>query len=90
MVRWTSMPDLMETRRRQLFHFHGLYFHLQDFDDDHGSDTIEAAKKHPEFVQISQDLRPYISAYDPATWRSPKDAIATRFYHWSAADRAVR
>jgi cyclase len=84
----TDLPALMETRRRQLFHYRGLYFHLQDFDDDHGSDTIEAAKTQPEFIKISQDLRPYISAYDPATWRSPKDAIATRFYHWAAKQRA--
>jgi cyclase len=80
----TDMPHLMGTRRRQLFHFQGLYFHLQDFDDDHGGEIIEAAKTNPTFIQISKDLRPHISAYDPATWKSPKDAIATRFYHWAA------
>jgi len=80
----TEMPHLMGTRRRQLFHYQGLYFHLQDFDDDHGDVTIEAAKSHPTFIQISKDLRPYISAYDPETWKSPKDAIATRFYQWAA------
>ncbi len=84
----TEMPHLMGTRRRQLFHYQGLYFHLQDFDDDHGGETIEAAKAHPRFVKISKDLRPYISAYDPETWKSPKDAIATRFYHWAAAPDA--
>ncbi|PPS91609.1 TcmI family type II polyketide cyclase, partial [Thermobifida fusca] len=25
------------------------------------------------------------TAYDPDTWRSPADAVATRFYHWSAS-----
>lgn len=80
----TDMPHLMGTRRRQLFHYQGLYFHLQDFDDDHGGEIIEAAKTDPTFIQISKDLRPHISAYDPATWKSPKDAIATRFYHWAA------
>ncbi|TMQ91578.1 TcmI family type II polyketide cyclase [Actinomadura soli] len=79
-----EMPDLMGTRRRQLFHFNGLYFHLQDFDDDHGEERVEAAKCHPSFVQISTDLKQFITAYDPATWRSPKDAMATRFYHWPA------
>ncbi|MGW0417292.1 TcmI family type II polyketide cyclase [Streptomyces collinus] len=24
----------------------------------------------------------YVSAYDPETWRSPKDAMAQRFYVW--------
>jgi cyclase len=80
----TAMPDLMGTRRRQLFHYRGLYFHLQDFDDDDGGARIEATKNHPLFVQISDDLKAWIGAYDPATWRSPKDATATRFYDWNA------
>jgi cyclase len=78
----TDMPNLMGTRRRQLFSFHGLYFHLQDFDSDDGGEVIEAVKTHPLFTAISADLKPYIEAYDPATWRSPKDALAKRFYHW--------
>ncbi len=79
----TQMPHLMGTRRRQLFSFHGLYFHLQDFDSDDGGDLIEEAKAHPLFTGISSDLKPYITPFDPATWRSPKDAMAERFYHWS-------
>lgn len=80
----TEMPGRMGTRRRQLFHYYGLYFHLQDFADDQGGETIEAAKTDPTFVQISKDLRPFISAYDPDTWKSPKDAMANRFYRWAA------
>lgn len=79
-----EMPALMGTRRRQLFHYRGLYFHLQDFDNDDGGQAIEAAKTHPSFVRISSDLKQFITAYDPKTWRSPKDAMATRFYCWSA------
>ncbi|MEV7192649.1 TcmI family type II polyketide cyclase [Streptomyces sp. NPDC093510] len=79
----TGMPDLMGTRRRQLFSYRGLYFHLQDFDADHGGQAIEEARTHPLFTQISDDLKPYIGAYDPATWRSPADAMAERFYHWT-------
>ena len=30
----TDMPHRMGTRRRQLFAYNGLYFHLQDFDTD--------------------------------------------------------
>jgi cyclase len=85
----TGMPDLMGTRRRELFMFHGLYFHLQDFDDDTGGNAIEGTKNHPLFVQISKDLRPYIDAYDPATWRSPSDAMARRFYHWSRVPQPI-
>jgi cyclase len=79
------MPQLMGTRRRELFSFHGLYFHLQDFDGDHGGEHILHARTDPRFIKISDDLKPFIGAYDPATWRSPADAMATRFYHWEAA-----
>ena len=78
----TEMPHLMGTRRRELFHYRGLYFHLQDFAGEHGSESIQEARTHPRFVQISDELKPFIEAYDPSTWRSPKDAMATRFYHW--------
>jgi cyclase len=81
----TDTPAIMGTRRRQLFHFRGLYFHVQDFDNDDGGTAIESAKTNPQFVQISGDLKAYIAAYAPAAWRSPKDAMATRFYDWNPA-----
>lgn len=80
----TDMPHRMGTRRRQLFSYRGLYFHLQDFDSDNGGELIEEAKTDPAFTRISEDLKPYIQAYDPATWRSPADAMAQRFYRWEA------
>lgn len=80
----TEMPDLMGTRRRELFHYRGLYFHLQDFDGEQGGEVIEATRTHPAFIQISEDLKQFITPYDPKTWRTPKDAMATRFYHWAA------
>ncbi|GHH88036.1 TcmI family type II polyketide cyclase [Streptomyces capitiformicae] len=82
----TEMPHRMGTRRRQLFEYRGLYFHLQDFDSDNGSQLIEEAKTDPRFIRISEDLKPYIEAYDPATWRSPADAMARRFYTWEASE----
>jgi cyclase len=78
----TEMPELMGTRRRQLFSYQGLYFHLQDFDTD-GGQAIAQARQHPLFVGISEDLKPFISPYDPDTWRSPADAMATNFYDWT-------
>ncbi|MBM7814518.1 TcmI family type II polyketide cyclase [Saccharothrix algeriensis] len=78
----TDVPHRMGTRRRQLFSYRGLYFHLQDFDSDNGGELIERAKSDPRFVGISEDLKPFIEAYDPTTWRSPKDAMAQRFYAW--------
>jgi cyclase len=81
----TEMPHAMGTRDRQLFTFRGLYFHVQSFDTDNGGERIEKAKSDPRFVRISEQLKPFIEAYDPATWRSPADATATRFYHWTAS-----
>jgi cyclase len=80
----TALPHLMGTRRRQLFAYRGLYFHLQDFDTPDGGAAIERAKTDPAFVRVSADLKPHIEAYDPQTWRSPADAMATRFYRWTA------
>jgi cyclase len=82
----TETPHCMGTRRRQLFTYRGLYFHLQDFDEDDGGKRIQEAKADPRFIKISEDLTPFIDAYDPATWRSPADAMAQRFYRWEAAE----
>ncbi|MFF7331953.1 TcmI family type II polyketide cyclase [Streptomyces sp. NPDC090306] len=81
----TDMPHRMGTRRRQLFSYRGLYFHLQDFDSADGGERIQQARHDPLFVGISNDLKPFIEAYDPATWRSPADATASRFYSWEAS-----
>ncbi|MCI0386881.1 TcmI family type II polyketide cyclase [Streptomyces sp. CNQ085] len=81
----TEMPHRMGTRRRQLFEYRGLYFHLQDSDEDNGGKLIQEARNDERFVRISDDLKPYIEAYDPKTWRSPADAMARRFYSWRAS-----
>jgi cyclase len=81
----TEMPDLMGTRRRQLFSYQGLYFHLQDFDSD-GGQAIEQSRTHPLFVDISTTLKSHIDPYDPTTWKSPADAMAERFYDWKKPD----
>ena len=43
----TEMPHLMGTRRRQLFSYRGLYFHLQDFDADDGGERDRAGQDRP-------------------------------------------
>jgi cyclase len=78
----TDMPQRMGTLRRQLFAYNDLYFHLQDFASEDGKRAIEEARSDSRFQQISEDMRPFVQAYDPETWRSPADAMATRFYHW--------
>lgn len=77
----TEMPGLMGTLRRQLFSYKGLYLHLQDFESE-GRMAIEQARSHPLFQKISEDMRPFVEAYDPQTWKSPADAMAPSFYKW--------
>ena len=77
----SDMPQRMGTLRRQLFSYHDLYIHAQDFAQDHGPDRVEQARQDPRFIQISDDLRPFFEPYDP-NWKGPKDAMASTFYHW--------
>jgi cyclase len=78
----TSMPHEIGVRRRSLFRFHGLYVHLIDFDRP-APEAMAIAQSLPAFRAVSDELKPYIEAYDP-DWRSPRDAMAHRFYSWTS------
>jgi len=78
----TSMPLEIGVRRRSLFRFHELYVHLIEFDRP-APEAMQIAQSLPAFRAVSEDLRPFITAYDP-NWRSPQDAMARRLYHWSS------
>ena len=78
----TSMPYEIGVQRRQLFTFHDLYVHLIEFDRPE-QEAMAVAQSLPAFRAVSEELRPYIVAYDP-NWKSPRDAMARRFYEWSA------
>ncbi|WNV75812.1 TcmI family type II polyketide cyclase [Geodermatophilus sp. DSM 44513] len=79
----TSMPHEIGVRQRSLYRFHELYVHLIDFDRP-ADEAMKIAQALPEFRTHSEDLRPYIEAYDP-NWKSPRDAMASRFYHWTSS-----
>ena len=79
----TSMPHEIGVRNRSLYQFHDIYVHLIDFDRP-APEAMQIAQSLPAFRAVSDDLRPYIEAYDP-NWRSPRDAMAHRFYHWTAS-----
>jgi hypothetical protein len=83
----TDFPHRMGTRHRQLFSYHGVYFHIQHFVRVDGSALIDQAwtEADPRFIKICRELGPIVPPYDPATWRSPADTIANRFYHWKAS-----
>ncbi|MEV7202696.1 TcmI family type II polyketide cyclase [Streptomyces griseoluteus] len=76
-----ELPHLVGVRRRSLFQFGDVYMHLVESDSD-PAPAIAKVAGHPEFRGISERLSAYVSAYDPQTWRSPKDAMAERFYVW--------
>lgn len=79
--RGSDLPETIGVRSRSLFQFGEVYLHLVE-----GDVPVEAAvtrnRRHPEFRRISEELRPFVSAYDPETWREPKDAMAREFYRW--------
>ncbi|MEV5006519.1 TcmI family type II polyketide cyclase [Streptomyces sp. NPDC093064] len=76
-----ELPHLVGVTRRSLYQFGDVYMHLIDAERDPGPSIAKVAN-HPEFRGISERLSAYVSAYDPQTWRSPKDAMAQRFYLW--------
>jgi cyclase len=77
----TDLPRLVGVQARSLFQFGDLYLHLIDGERP-VDQAVAQVQQHPAFQQISTDLRPYVSAYDPQTWREPKDAMAREFYRW--------
>jgi len=79
----TELPGLVGARHRSLFVLDDIYVHLVE--TDHSFDgAVENVREHPLFRDISKRLEPFIQPYNPATWRSPKDATAREFYSWDA------
>ncbi len=76
-----ELPHLVGVTQRSLFQFGDVYMHFIEAEQDPGP-AIAKVAGHPEFVDISRRLEAFVSPYDPQTWRSPKDAMARRFYHW--------
>jgi cyclase len=78
-----ELPGLAGVRHRSLFTLGDVYVHLVEVDRDVAK-TVEDVRQHPLFRELSARLEPYIEPYDPATWRSPKDAMGQQFYRWDA------
>ena len=78
-----ELPQMLGVRERRLYHFHDLYFHSIESDEDLALPLTEV-REHPLFADINTKLSDHVSAYDPATWRSPSDAMAREFYLWRA------
>jgi cyclase len=82
----TDLPYRIGVRSRTLFRFHDLYMHLITADDDVRA-TVQDHRDDPLFRAVSEQLAAHVAPYDPKTWRSPEDAMATPFYHWEAVGR---
>ncbi|MFI1095224.1 TcmI family type II polyketide cyclase [Streptomyces sp. NPDC020917] len=76
-----ELPGLIGVTGRSLFQFGDVYLHLIEAERPPGPE-VARMKDHPEFREISRALESYVQAYDPATWREPKDAMAREFYRW--------
>jgi cyclase len=76
-----ELPQMLGVRERRLYHFHDLYFHSIESDEDLALPLTEV-RTHPLFADINLKLSEHVTAYDPATWRSPSDAMAREFYLW--------
>lgn len=82
-----ELPRKLGVTRRSLFRYQGLYVHCVEFAGDH-REAMRLARDEPEFQRLSDQLRPFVTPFDPVTWRSPADAMAERFYHWAPAGAA--
>lgn len=79
----TELPQLARVRHRSLFALEDLYVHLVEVEGD-VEDAVANVRDHPLFREVSARLEPYIEPYNPASWRSPRDAMAEEFYSWDA------
>lgn len=77
-----ELPHVLGVTRRELFTYRDLYFHHVEFSGD-ADEALRTARGREDFQQLSKELSPYVTPYDPATWRSPADAVAQRFYQWT-------
>ncbi|MDH6117693.1 TcmI family type II polyketide cyclase [Kitasatospora sp. GAS204B] len=82
-----ELPQLIGVTGRSLFQFGDLYLHLIEAEQPPGP-QVAKLNGHPEFRSVSERLAAYVQAYDPQTWREPKDAMAREFYRWERGTTA--
>ena len=86
----TELPGRVGVQSRTLFRFHDLYMHL------HRGGAAAERRSGPTHARTrcsgksARTSSPFVSAYDPDTWRVPSDAMATAFYHWRSPDATSR
>jgi cyclase len=77
-----ALPDLIGVVHRSLYQFApDLYFHYIEADTDIAT-AVDDTRTHPLFIEVNAALERHIAPFDATTWRSPRDAMAKRFYTW--------
>lgn len=79
----TELPRRIGVQSRTLFRFHDLYMHLIEAEQPLTA-AVDSRREDPLFREVSKNLEPFVSAYDPDTWRVPSDAMAKAFYRWQS------
>jgi len=79
----TDLPHLIGVKRRSLFRFHGLYFHLVEAEQGIQQGLYKARAGSALYSDINTKLARYMTPYDP-NWAEPKDSMAEQFYRWEA------
>ncbi|WFE97807.1 TcmI family type II polyketide cyclase [Micromonospora sp. WMMD987] len=80
------LPAMMGVTGRWLYSIDDVYLHVLERVGEEFDGAVAERHDQPAFAKIMDDLSPYISPYDPDTWGSPVDAVATEFYRWRAED----
>ncbi|MFI5782586.1 TcmI family type II polyketide cyclase [Nocardia sp. NPDC051570] len=80
----TGLPHRLGVRRRSLFYYRDLYFHLIDADSP-VLGPLEQMRDDPDFRSVNERLSAFVTPYSPE-WRGPGDAMAKEFYSWSAEE----
>jgi len=81
----TELPGLGKVKHRSIFIKGDLYIHLVETEGDFET-AVAGIRDHPLFADVSEKMAPHVLAYDPATWRSPRDSFATEIYSWDAPE----
>lgn len=77
----TELPMRTGVVHRSIFVLGDIYVHLVETELEFDA-AVAGVRDDPLFKEISAKLEPYISPYDPDSWRSPRDAMAREIYSW--------
>ncbi|MEU4712117.1 TcmI family type II polyketide cyclase [Micromonospora purpureochromogenes] len=81
-----SLPVQLGVTGRWLYSIDDVYVHLLERTVAAAGDGAGQDHEQPVFAKIMAELSPYISPYNPETWRGPEDSVAKEFYRWQAED----